>query len=79
MIVKIWDKSMHIQGVESTMGHTIQFTFRINLKFPTFEVQYDGPQSTPKFSFRIVLLQDFPSPGTIYQLWGCSEAIFASA
>jgi hypothetical protein len=39
MTVKIWDKSTHIQGVESTTGHTIQFMFRISLKFPTLEVQ----------------------------------------
>jgi hypothetical protein len=79
MTVKIWDKSMHIQGVESTTGHTIQFMFRISLKFPTLEVQYDTPQSNPKFSSSIVLLQDFSSPGTIYQLWRFPEAISESA
>jgi hypothetical protein len=79
MVVKIWDKSMHVQGLESTMGDTIQFMFRISLKFPTLEVQCDTPQSTAKFPFGIVLLQDFSSPGASYQLWRCSEAISASA
>ena len=50
MIVKIWDKSMHIQGVESTTGHTIQFMFRISLKFPTLEysmIPHNKPPSSP--------------------------------